>query len=228
MKTIGAAVALSAMTFVSLAWQSGKKNDWQSDFPVDKKALGVTGDNRYFVLTPGLRLYYEHGKDTLVTTVLNETKVVDGVETRVVVDRETKNGKLAESTRDYYAIDRNTNDVYYFSEDVDNYKNGKITGHKGSWLSGVKGARFGMMMPGAVKLGFKHYQEQAPGVGMDRAEIVAVGETVTTPAGTFNDCIHVKETSAIEKSAAEHKWYAPGVGMIKEGQFVLVRIEKGN
>jgi hypothetical protein len=163
----------------------------------------------------------------VTTTVLNETKIVDGVETRAVEDRETKNGQLVELTRDYYAVDRNTGDVYYFGEDVNTYKNGKLAGHEGAWLSGVQGARFGMMMPGAVKVGLKFYQEQAPRVAMDRAEVVAVGETVTTPAGTFTNCVHMKETSALEKGMADHKWYAPGVGLVKDGEFVLVRVEKG-
>ena len=219
-------VAASIAAVAAFAWQSGK-GDWRSNFAVDKKALSATGTNQYFVLTPGFRLYYEHGKNTLTTTVLNETKVIDGVETRVVEDRETKNGQLAELTRDYYAIDRNTNGVYYFGEDVDTYKNGKLRGHEGAWLSGVKGAKFGMMMPGAIKAGQKFYQEQAPGVAVDRAEVVAIGETVTTPAGAFKNCVQMKETSAIEKGMADRKWYAPGVGMVKENEFVLVRVEKG-
>ncbi|HYL72623.1 MAG TPA: hypothetical protein VEU96_00370 [Bryobacteraceae bacterium] len=110
---------------------------------MDKKKLGVKGSNPYFILTPAFRLSYKHGKDTLTDTVLNETKMVDGVETRVIEDRETKNGQLIELTRDYYAIDSATNDVYYFGEDVDVYKNGKVAGHGGSWLSGVNGAKFG-------------------------------------------------------------------------------------
>jgi hypothetical protein len=218
-----AAAALIAAA--ALAWQ-GETGGWRSKFPVDKKNLSATGANQYFVLTPGFRLYYEHGKNTLTTTVLNETKVIDGVETRAIEDRETKNGQLAELTRDYYAIDRTTNDVYYFGEDVDTYKNGKVVGHEGAWLSGVKGARFGLMMPGQIIVGQMFYQEQAPGVGMDRAEVVAVGETVKTPAGVFKNCVHMKETSALEKGMADHKWYAPGVGMVKEGEFVLVRIDQ--
>ena len=210
-----------------LSSQDAKESQpWRSSFLVDKKNLGSTGSNPYFVLEPGHRLYYEHGKNTLTTTVLAETKIIDGVETRVVEDKEVKNGHVAELTRDYYAIDRNTHDVYYFGEDVDTYKNGKVVAHEGAWLSGVKGAKFGLMMPGDIKVGQKFYQEQAPGVGMDRAEVVAIGETVTTPAGTFKNCVHMKETSAIEKRMADHKWYAPGVGLVKEGEFVLVRNEK--
>jgi hypothetical protein len=200
--------------------------DWQGSFPVEKQNLGPSGSDPYFVLEPGHRLYYKHGKDELTTTVLAETKVVDDVEARVVEDKEIKNGQIVELTRDYFAIDRTTKDVYYFGEDVDTYRNGKVVGHEGAWLSGVKGAKFGLMMPGKLQVGQKFYQEQAPGVGMDRAELIAAGETVTTPAGTFKDCAHMKGTSALEKGTAEHKWYAPGVGLVKEGELVLVRVDK--
>ena len=122
-------------------------DQWQTSFPVEKSRLGPTGANRYFVLQPGYRLHYAHGGNTSVTSVLDETKLIDGVTTRVVEDRETKNGQLVELTRDYYAIDSQTGDVYYFGEEVDVYKNGKVTGHEGSWLSGVNGAKFGLMVP---------------------------------------------------------------------------------
>jgi hypothetical protein len=205
----------------TLAGQPAK--DWQSVFSVARKTLGVKGANSYFNLTPGYTLSYRHGKDTDTLTVLNETKTIDGVETRVVEDREWKNGHLVELTRDYFAIDSATNDVYYFGEDVDVYKNGKMVGHGGAWLSGVKGAKFGMMMPGTPKPGQKFYQEQAPGVGMDRFEIVSVSEKVTTPAGTFENCVHVVESSPIEKGLHDHKWYAPGVGQVKDAEMALVR-----
>jgi len=196
--------------------------DFQSTFTVNPKTLGVKGSNPYFNLTPGYRLTYQKGGNTDTLTVLNETKVIDGVETRVIEDRETKNGALVELTRDYYAIDSVTNDVYYFGEDADTYKNGKVIGHEGSWLSGVKGAKFGLMMPGAPKAGQRFYQEQAPGVGMDRAEILSIGDKVTTPAGTFERCIHVVETSALEKGLKDHKWYSAGVGQVQDEKLKLV------
>jgi len=199
---------------------------WQTVFPVDKKALGPTGANSYFMLTPGYRLTLQHGDDLDVVTVLNETKMVDGVEVRAVEDRETKKGQLVELTRDYYAIDPVTKDVYYMGEDVDVYKNGKVVSHEGAWLSGVKGAKFGLMMPGQPKPGQRFYQEQAPGLAMDRAAVVSLNERVVTPAGTFNNCVHVHETSAIEKTASDDKWYAPGVGLVKDGQMLLVKYGK--
>ena len=186
---------------------------------IAQQSFGPDGGNDYFLLKPGLRLHYACGKEAVVSSVLNETEMVDGVRTRVIEDRETKNGKLTEITRDYYAFDAATKNVHYFGEDVDVYKNGKVTGHKGSWRSGRNGAKFGLMMPGELKVGHKFQQEQAPGVAMDRAEIVSVNETVTTPAGTFRNCVHMKEVG-------EDKWYAPGVGLVKDGKLVLVKIER--
>src|SRR5262249_59715456 len=103
---------------------SQNSSNFQTAFPADKKTLGVKGSNAYFNLTPGYRLSYKQGDTIDMLTVLNEIKVIDGVETRAVEDRETKNGALVELTRDYYAIDSVTNDVYYFGEEVDIYKNG--------------------------------------------------------------------------------------------------------
>jgi len=209
------------MCAVSASAQSA--DDWQSSFSVDKSKLGVNGANPYFKLTPGYVLRFAHGKDTDTLTVLKETKTIDGVECRVVEDRELKNGKLLELTRDYYAIDAATNDVYYMGEEVDVYKDGKVVNHEGSWLSGEKGAKFGMMLPGSPKVGQRFYSEQAPGVAMDRMEVVSVTERASTPAGAFEKCVHVVETSALEKGMKDHKVYCPGVGLVKDAEMTLVK-----
>jgi hypothetical protein len=213
-------------TLGALAFAAQKTGNWQSEFPVEKKTLGTAGENPYFNLTPGLHLEYRNGNEVLVSLVLNETKMVDGVETRVVEDRETKNGQLVELTRDYFAIDKASGDVYYFGEDGDVYKNGKIVSHEGAWLSGVNGAKFGLLLPGKPQVGQRFYNELAPGVGRDRAEIISLNEAVTTPAGRFEPCLRLRETSAIEKALSDHKWFAPGVGMVKDGKMVLVKLER--
>ncbi len=200
--------------------------DWRASFPVDKRDLGPTGRNPYFILEPGYKLHFAHGEERSVVSVLAETKMIDGVETRVVEDREWKKDKLAEVTRDYYAIDRKTSDVYYFGEDVDVYKSGKVSGHKGSWLSGVNGAKFGLMMPGKPVAGDRFHQELAPKrKAVDRSEIIAVNEKVTTPAGRFENCVHTKDSSTMDPTV-DHKFYAPGVGLVKDAELELVRIEK--
>src|SRR5215813_4844961 len=106
--------------------------EWTSHFQTDGDELVSIGRNPYFILEPGYQLVLEGGGTQLIITVLNETKRVDGVETRVVEERETKNGQLIEVARNYLAISRRTNDIFYFGEDVDMYKGGKVVNHDGS------------------------------------------------------------------------------------------------
>jgi len=198
--------------------------EWRTDFPVDVNNLGTDGHNPYFPLQPGHTLHLANGKVRNTVTVLAETKTVDGVECRVVLDREEKNGKPVEITRDYYTIDRSTGDVYYFGEDVDIYKRGKVVSHKGSWRSGVDDAKFGLMMPGKITVGDGFMQERAPKQrAVDRSKVIAVGEQVVTPAGTF-ETVHMRDSSAIERGT-DDKYYARDVGLVKDGKAVLVRAE---
>lgn len=202
------------------------KGAWLRSFPTEGLELDTIGENRYFVLKPGYQLTFRDQKaknpGTLVITVLNETKSVGGITARVVEERETSDGELIEVSRNYFAIDKKTNDVYYLGEDVDMYKKGKVVGHDGSWLHGTKKARLGLMMPGKPVMGARYYQEQAEGVAMDRAEIVSVSDTLTTQAGVFTSCLKTRETSPLEPLLRDYKMYAPGVGLIKDGDMVLV------
>jgi hypothetical protein len=196
--------------------------EWTNDFSSEKDSLASVGRNAFFILEPGYQLVLENRKERLVITVLNDTKQVDGVETRVVEERETEGGELVEVSRNYYAISKRTGNVYYFGEDVDIYKDGKIASHEGSWLSGVDGARFGLMMPAVPLIGAKYQQEVAPKVAMDRAQIASVTERYKTPAGEFNNCVKTNETTPLETDVG-HKHYAPGVGLVQDSGLVLVR-----
>ena len=202
---------------------SDRSDGWTKDFPIDKGELVPTGRNPYFILEPGYTLLLEGGDLQLIITVLNETRMVDGVETRVVEEQETKGGNLIEVSRNYFAINKWTKDVFYFGEDVDMYRDGKVVSHAGAWLSGVDGAKFGLMMPAQPSLNARFYQEVAPGVAMDRVEIVSLTETCQTPAGTFSNCMKVKEGSAIEITVTEYKYYAPGIGLVSDGSVRLIK-----
>src|SRR5437867_10168910 len=171
-----------------------KSGDWTSAFLLESDELVSVGRNPYFILEPGYTLVLEGEGGQLTITVLNETKKVDGVETRVVEERETKGGQLTEIARNYFAISKRTNDVFYFGEDVDMYKTGEVVNDDGTWLSGVNGSKFGLMMPGRVLLHAKYYQEVAPKIAMDRGTIVSVTEAVKTPAGELKNGEEVKDT----------------------------------
>jgi hypothetical protein len=203
--------------------------DWQQTFVVSPADLASVGENPYFVLKPGYRLTLEGtegGKAVrLVISVLDETKTIGGIEARVVEERETENGALVEVSRNYFAIHKTTKDVYYLGEDVDIYKDGKVVDHEGTWLHGMSRARFGLMMPAAPVVGQRYYQELAPRIAMDRAEVLSLEARLVTPAGTFERCLETEESTPLE-SGKERKLYAPGVGLIKDGTLQLVSFTK--
>ena len=203
-----------------------EEDEWTADFATEKADLVSTGRNPYFILEPGYQLVLEGGKARLTITVLDETKKVDGVETRVVEEREAEGDELVEVSRNYIAISKRTNSVYYFGEDVDDYKDGKVAGHGGAWLAGEKGARFGLLMPGQPLLGARYYQEIAPGKAMDRAMVVGLDEEGMTPAGEVKGCLKTEETNPLEPGEKEYKLYAPGIGLIREESLTLVRSGK--
>jgi hypothetical protein len=204
------------------------EDGFQFVFEVDPSDWSATGRNDFFVLEPGYRLVFENERktETLVITVLDETKLVDNVETRVVEERETAFGKLKEVSRNYFAISKRTNDVFYFGEDVDMYKDDAITSHEGSWKAGLELALFGLMMPGKPVVGAKWYQEQAPDVALDRSEVAALDKAFECSAGKFAKCLEIRETTPLEPDSKEKKLYAPGVGLVKDGSLRLVSYGK--
>ena len=199
---------------------------WTTEFPLEKGELSATGRNPYFVLEPGYQLTLEDGNERLVVTVTDQTKTVDGVETRIVEERETKDGQLVEVSRNFFAISKRTDSVFYFGEEVDMYKGGKITSHEGAWQAGVNGAKFGLMIPGQILLGGRYYQEIAKDVALDRAEIVSMSESLQSPAGEFKGCVKTEETTPLEPGVKEYKLYAPGVGLVQDGSLKLVKVGK--
>jgi len=198
---------------------------YRDTFAIDKGRLNPFGHSQYFVLIPGYEAKYQHEKQMVICKVLNETKVFDNVMSGVVERRETEAGELVKITREYCAIDSVTKDVYLFGKDVDTYGKGKVAGHKVSWLSGVNGAKFGLIVPGSPKSGDQYYEEQVRDVAMDRANIVAIDDTVTVPTGTYTDALRVVNTTPLDKDARSRKWYAPGIGLIKWNDFELVKVK---
>ncbi|HEX9734502.1 MAG TPA: hypothetical protein VGG06_21230 [Thermoanaerobaculia bacterium] len=204
-----------------------------TDFRIEDCHFSDHGGNPYFSLEPGDRLVLEGEEDgeeiLLVITVTNQEREVtfeteDGVEleveTRVIEERESIDGELFEVSRNFYARCRETNDVYYFGEEVDFYEDGEIVGHEGAWLAGVDDALPGIIMPGTFLLGSRYYQEIAPEVALDRAENVEMGLTVEVPAGTFEDCVAVIETTGLDPDEEGFKIYCPEIGLVNDNDAI--------
>jgi len=135
------------------------------------------------------------------------------IEALVVEDREFADGKLAEVTLDYFAQD-DDGIVYYLGEDVDEYKNNKVVGHSGAWLLGKDTQTPGVLMPAHPKVGDKFMSEDVPKITWEKDEVVSVSETVIVPAGTYKNCVKIKEVAS--DGTTEYKFYAPGIGCVKE------------
>lgn len=200
-----------------------QSHDFTESLMQETCTFETKGRSPFFVLEPGYQLVLENKKGgQLVITVLNETRKIGNVETRVVEENESENGKTVEISRNFFAFCRETGGVYYFGEEVDIYKNGKIVKHEGAWLA--EGAnKAGVAMPGLALLGARYYQELAPGVAMDRAEIISISETKQTPAGTFAKCLKTEESSPLERGTKEFKYYAPGIGLIQDEDLLLTK-----
>lgn len=149
-------------------------------------------------MKPGTRTFLVHGKK---------------VTARLMEDREFENGKLTEVTLDYIAQD-DRGAVCYMGEKVDEYKEGKVVGHNGAWLTGEHNALPGVLIPAHPKVGDTFHSENVPGIAVESDEIVSVDETVTVPTGTYKHCVKVKES--VEGEEPEYKFYALNVGVVRE------------
>jgi hypothetical protein len=148
----------------------------------------------------------------------HKTFTINGqqVDSLVYEDRAFMNGKLEEVAIDYFAQDDNGT-VYYLGEEVTDYdETGKVleSGKAESWTFGVETPVPGIVMPGNPKVGMKFKCEDVSKDIMESDEIMGEGETVTVPAGTFRNCIRVKEILA--DATVEYKWYAKGIGAVRE------------
>lgn len=176
-------------------------------------------DNKYFPLKPGTTFIYqgtkegERAKDTF--TVTDRTKDVDGITARVIRDNAYENGKLSEFTDDWFAQDDDGN-VWYMGEFTTEVDTGS---HEGSWEAGVNGGKPGIFMEANPEVGDTYQQEFSKGIAEDRAEIVSMTDSVCVPYGCFQNVLETKETTPIEPGVEEHKFFAPGVGDIKEKLF---------
>jgi hypothetical protein len=206
--------------------QEEEEIEYTSSFRTEDCTFSDTGSNPYFILEPNYRqVLVANESDAgaeLTITVLNETREVNGTETRVVEERETENGELVEISRNFFAICDETNSVFYFGEEVDDYENGAIVGHGGAWLAGEGDNRAGLIMPGTVLQGARYYQEIAPNIAVDRAEIIETDGELIVPAGSFDDVLVVAESNPLEPGVEELKYYALGVGLLQDEDLKLV------
>jgi hypothetical protein len=145
-----------------------------------------------------------------------------GVTCVVVRDTVTLDGEVVEDTYDWFAqhVD---GAVWYFGEDTKEYEDGQVSSTEGAWEAGVDGAQPGIVMPAEPKVGDSYRQEYYQGEAEDMAEVLSLTESVTVPAGTYQDVLMTEDVNPLEPDVVEHKYYASGAGLV-----LTVQVEGGS
>ncbi len=177
---------------------------------------GSVAPNPYLPIVPGTTRIYAGGDETVTVTVTGDIKVISGVSCAVVRDVVEEGGNVVEDTIDWFAQDLLGN-VWYCGEAVQDFEDGELVSLDGSFKAGVDGAKPGILMKAAPIIGDVYRQEFDLGNAEDAAEVLSLTGSATTPAiNCAGTCLITRDFSPLEPDALEHKYYAPGVGMILE------------
>jgi hypothetical protein len=185
-------------------------------------------DNQWFPLKPGTQLVYEGshaGTDGErvphrdVFTVTDLTKVIDGVRTVVILDADYAEDQLEELELTFFAQDNGGN-VWHLGQYRETYDGADFVGGQ-AWLVGaLEGAKAGIMMQAAPRLGTPSYSEgyaPTPFNWSDRGQVYQMGQKVRVPTGSYEDVMVIKEFNQEERGAFQLKYYARGVGVVRVG-----------
>lgn len=187
---------------------------------IDPAQFSTTIDNPFFPMAPGDVWTYRETDDdgkngTVVVTVTEKTKVIDGVTTREVHDVLTDAGEVAEDTLDWYAQDHQGN-IWYFGEATTEYGADGEASTEGSWQAGIGGGQPGIVVLAEPQPGQSYREEYLAGHAEDNARVLSIDEMADVPFGSFDDLLMTRNASPIEPDVLEYKWYAKGVGPIRE------------
>jgi hypothetical protein len=213
------ALALSALLLVAAGCGgSSLSSSSSSSSPSRRYSANVT--NAWFPLRPGAVWVYRGVKDGEasrdVVRVTSIVRVIDGAPTVGVFDRLYLSGKLEERTTDYYTQDAKGN-VWYFGEDTAELdKQGNVKTTEGSWMAGLRGAKPGIFMYAAPKVGQSARQEFLKGQAEDHFQVLRLGVGVHVPYGSSHKALLTKEWTPLEPAVLDHKFYLRGVGTVLE------------
>jgi hypothetical protein len=186
---------------------------------IDPAGFSATITNPYLPLRPGTRWVYDgrsaDGAERRVVEVTDEIRTVMGVRCVVVRDVVSLDGQLHEETLDWFAQDRQGT-VWYFGEATRTRRGDGTFTPEGSWEAGVGGAQPGVVMPARPAPGAQYRQEYLPGQAEDMARVLTADGTLRVRFGFFRGVVVTRDWSPLDPGVAEHKHYAPGIGLVRE------------
>ncbi|HEY3239915.1 MAG TPA: LPXTG cell wall anchor domain-containing protein [Acidimicrobiia bacterium] len=193
-------------------------------------------DNEFLPLTPGTHLTLEgtaegatHRVEFIVTDL---TKVIEGVRTVVLWDRDFSDDSLQEAELAFFAQDDDGN-VWALGEYPEEFDpdTEEFLGAPNAWLAGQADAEAGVAMQAEPEAGTPPYlQGLAPDIDFeDQGQVIEDGQSVCVPADCFDDVIVVEETNLADPTdGLQFKYHAPGVGVVRitaEGGPVLETLD---
>jgi hypothetical protein len=210
-----------------------KASDYSSakDWNLKAENLVPYGVNPlYFPLKPGFKFILERpdspdGYYRKEVMVLDKTEPFDlpGIgkfEAAVIQEEEFYDGRYTQQALNWFAIDKTTNSVYAFGEvswEIDDQGNRVFDG---TWRAGEPDgnglADPGLLMPGTFTLGSRYIFDGSESEAYGGSENIETGVTIATPAGTFKDCVRVREQGLRDTSDITDKIWCPGVGIVSD------------
>jgi hypothetical protein len=185
-------------------------------------------NNRWMPLKPGTQRVYEgsaildgekqRSTRRVVSTVTNLGKVIAGVQTLVIWERDYTAGELGESEIAFFAQD-NAGNVWLLGEYPEEYENRKFV-EAPVWIAGQKDARAGIAMLADPRLGRTDYSQgfaPPPADFTDRARIYEMGQQTCTPVDCYKNVLVSEEFNPDEPGAYQLKYYASEVGNVRVG-----------
>jgi hypothetical protein len=191
--------------------------------------------------------------EEVTVSILDEEVMVDGQYTRVMEERERVDGEITEVSWNFLNQCSNTQDVYYWGEDVcvdeeneDAMDDPPYENHydceteedmaygPGAWRAGLGDplATPGVLFPGgAFLLGARYFQEGSFNA-QDWATNEKMGLTADNPDGDdFEDCVLVLDRNLLEdpksKEDGDEKIYCPDIGIVQDEDMELTSCTDG-
>jgi hypothetical protein len=181
----------------------------------------ATVDNEWLPLRPGTKFVFTgksaDGEKRLVFIVTDLVKVVGGVRSAVVWDRDYTDGELVEAELAFFAQDDDGN-VWHTGEYPEEYEGGRVVGIP-AWLAGVNGATAGIEMNAQPRLGTPVYAQgyaPPPVSWNDHAQVFATGRKTCVPYRCYRNVLVTREFNP-DEPGSQLKYFAAGVGNIRVG-----------
>jgi hypothetical protein len=186
-------------------------------------------DNKFLPFVPGTTFTLQGTTNAgavilphqVIFTISDVTKVIDGVRTRVMFDRDISDGVLTEREISFFAQD-DAGNVWNLGEYPEEIDAGKVAGAPFTWMNGLDDAQGGIHMLNRPKKEDDIYlQGWSPSINfLDCAQVDKnlTGQSLTIGGVKYDNVLVTIETSPlVDATSIQYKYHAPGVGIVAVG-----------